>query len=95
MICYNWSLGERLRPSILTPLCCGQRQKQNNMINNTSTSLAKMLWNLNSNSFCCHVTKLKICCAFIYFLPDLGPRADNLDNGRAPIYILVAATSSI
>ena len=40
MICYNWSLGEELRPSILTPLCCGQRQKQNNMINNTSTSLA-------------------------------------------------------
>ena len=103
MICYNWSPGEEPRPSILIPLGCGQRQKQNNMINNTATSLAKMLLQLKSEqqpapqpaSFCCHVTNLKICFAFIYFLPDLGPRADNLDNGRAPIYILVAATSSI
>ena len=104
MICYNWSPGEEPRPSILIPLGCGQRQKQNNMINNTATSLAKMLLQLKSERqpapqlvfvVSCHVTKLKICFAFIYFLPDLGPRADNLDNGRAPIYILVAATSSI
>ena len=48
MICYNWSPGEEPRPSILIPLGCGQRQKQNNMINNTATSLAKIVLQLKS-----------------------------------------------